>query len=77
MTPAMFYLALRAGRIEGLNQVSLMILDECHHTCSDNMYNKLMGHYVDHKVNLARGDKLPEIRTQVSSLKRISSSSDL
>ena len=67
MTPAIFENALIEGKVKGLHQVTLMIFDECHHTHSDNMYNRIMGRYVDRKIKLQRGDHdidphLPQVK---------------
>ena len=67
MTPAMFYMGLKSGRLEGLHQVTLMVFDECHHASGGNNYNLLMGQYVDHKVKLQRGDNdIPRHLPQVT-----------
>ena len=66
MTPAIFENALIEEKVKGLHQVTLLIFDECHHTHSDNIYNKIMGRYVDSKVRLQRGDlNLPTHLPQV------------
>ena len=66
LTPAIFHMALKYGRIEGLHLVTMMIFDECHHTHGENIYNKIMGRYVDNKVLLQRGalnipPRLPQV----------------
>ena len=68
MTPAIFENALIEGKVMGLHQVTLMIFDECHHTHSDNMYNRIMGRYVDRKIKLQRGDH--DIPPHLSQVKR-------
>ena len=50
MTPAIFEYGLRKN-IVSLNDVTMMIFDECHHTQAGNQYNKIMGVYVDQKLN--------------------------
>ena len=56
LTPAIFHMALRDGRIKGLHLVTMMIFDECHHTHGENIYNKIMGRYVDNKIRPQRGE---------------------
>ena len=73
MTPAIFENALIEGKVKGLHQVTLMIFDECHHTHSDNIYNKIMGRYVDRKIKLQRGDHdiprhLPQVKRALRNL---------
>lgn len=42
-----------------LTEITLLIIDECHHTNKDAVYNKIMGHYVEKKL---RGEgPLPQI----------------
>ena len=67
LTPAIFHTALRdPKRIQGLHLVTMMIFDECHHTHGENIYNKIMGRYINHKVLLQRGElnippRLPQV----------------
>ena len=49
-------MALRNGKIKGLHLVTMMIFDECHHTHGENIYNKIMGKYVDNNIRLQRGE---------------------
>ena len=69
MTPAMFENALIEEKVKGLHQVTMMIFDECHHAHSDNVYNKIMGRYVDTKIRLQRGD--PDIPLRLPQVKRL------
>lgn len=42
-----------------LTDITLLIIDECHHTNKEAVYNKVMGCYVEKKL---RGDRpLPQI----------------
>ena len=71
MTPEIFQNALIEEKVKGLHQVTMMIFDECHHTHSNNIYNKIMGRYVDSKIRLQRGDpdispRLPQVKKVVS-----------
>ena len=59
-------MALKDERVKGLHLVTMMIFDECHHTHGENIYNKIMGRYVDCKIRLQRGDqditpRLPQV----------------
>ncbi|XP_076121081.1 ATP-dependent RNA helicase DHX58 [Alosa pseudoharengus] len=42
-----------------LTDFTLLIIDECHHTQKDNVYNKIMGHYLKRKIEGER--RLPQI----------------
>ncbi|XP_048416470.1 probable ATP-dependent RNA helicase DHX58 isoform X2 [Stegostoma tigrinum] len=42
-----------------LTEFSLLIIDECHHTHKDGVYNKIMGHYIEKKHQHTKG--LPQI----------------
>nr|ANY28498.1 LGP2 [Mylopharyngodon piceus] len=42
-----------------LTDFSLLIIDECHHTQKESVYNKIMGRYVEKKVRKER--KLPQV----------------
>lgn len=42
-----------------LTDITLLIIDECHHTNKDSVYNKVMGCYVEKKL---KGERpLPQI----------------
>ena len=64
MTPAIFENALIEGKVKGLHQVTLMIFDECHHTHSDNIYNKIMENQQDRN---RQENQTPERRSWYSS----------
>ncbi|GCC37131.1 hypothetical protein chiPu_0015632 [Chiloscyllium punctatum] len=42
-----------------LTEFSLLVIDECHHTQKDGVYNKIMGHYIEKKHQRTKG--LPQI----------------
>ncbi|XP_060705022.1 probable ATP-dependent RNA helicase DHX58 isoform X2 [Hemiscyllium ocellatum] len=42
-----------------LTEFSLLVIDECHHTQKDGVYNKIMGHYIEKKHQGAKD--LPQI----------------
>ncbi|XP_051571534.1 probable ATP-dependent RNA helicase DHX58 [Myxocyprinus asiaticus] len=42
-----------------LTDFTLLVIDECHHTHKDNVYNKIMGRYVEMKVR--KENNLPQI----------------
>lgn len=48
----------KAKHVE-LSDITLLIIDECHHTHKDSVYNKIMGCYVEKK--LTGQQKLPQI----------------
>ncbi|XP_052821717.1 ATP-dependent RNA helicase DHX58 isoform X2 [Octopus bimaculoides] len=49
MTPQCLVDNLKLGRIEGLSIITLLIIDECHHTYCKHPYNILMSRYLDDK----------------------------
>ncbi|CAK6961258.1 ATP-dependent RNA helicase DHX58-like [Scomber scombrus] len=42
-----------------LSDITLLIIDECHHTHKENVYNKIMRHYLEKKLRGER--KLPQV----------------
>ncbi|XP_039543155.1 probable ATP-dependent RNA helicase DHX58 isoform X2 [Pimephales promelas] len=42
-----------------LTDFTLLVIDECHHTQKENVYNKIMGRYVEKKVR--KEGKLPQV----------------
>ncbi|CAI9718248.1 antiviral innate immune response receptor RIG-I isoform X1 [Octopus vulgaris] len=60
MTPQCLVDNLKHGRIESLSIITLLIIDECHHTYSKHPYNILMSRYLDEKFEKANC-QLPQV----------------
>ncbi|WAR17401.1 DDX58-like protein [Mya arenaria] len=61
--------ALKAGKIESLQEFSLIVFDECHHSKKQHMYNELMSKYLDLKIKCdLSGSDLPQIVGLTASL---------
>ena len=52
--------ALRNGRVK-LSDISLLIIDECHHTDREHPYNQIMSHYLSVKLQPITSDVLPQV----------------
>ena len=43
-----------------ISDITLLIIDECHHTVKKDPYNQIMGIYLDQRVDKP-GDKFPQV----------------
>ncbi|GAB1607394.1 probable ATP-dependent RNA helicase DHX58 [Argonauta hians] len=60
MTPQCLVEDLKTKRISGLSVISLLIIDECHHTYAKHPYNMVMEHYIEDKFE-REDSKLPQV----------------
>ncbi|XP_002708086.1 antiviral innate immune response receptor RIG-I isoform X1 [Oryctolagus cuniculus] len=60
LTPQILVNNLKDGTIPSLSVFTLMIFDECHNTCKQHPYNKIMFYYLDQKLG-GSSDPLPQV----------------
>ena len=60
-TPQILVDNLECGSVSSITRLSLIILDECHHTKGDSPYSTLMRKYLIEKYDRMRNEKLPQV----------------
>ncbi|WAR30873.1 DDX58-like protein [Mya arenaria] len=69
VTAQIFLNALRAKKIESVGDFSLIVVDECHHSNKQHMYNEIMSRYIDLKLREnVDSSQLPQIVGLTSTL---------